>query len=376
MNNVETAKILAAALELSKQNTKEQLQKIREDITTREVSLFEKLEIIEGPVGPRGLKGERGSIGAVGPRGPKGERGDIGLQGAQGIQGERGDKGETGDVGPRGEQGNRGPIGPQGVQGIKGANGKNGSDGIDGKQGSRGQKGDTGPRGEKGETGAVGAQGVAGAQGEGGIRGQDGVKGDKGDRGDVGPKGERGEQGEKGSDGLAADITPIKKEFEQYREQLDRRVSRIAYSAAMGGGGWSSPGSGEVKLHKLDDVDYFTAKTPSQGQVLTWSASLNKWQAANSAGGGGGAPVSITKMQLGNLDENTYIVTDITGSILSGGASANVANLTINGVLTAAQQTKAANDTGSVGQICWDSNYIYVCTAANTWKRSQLIGGY
>ena len=28
------------------------------------------------------------------------------------------------------------------------------------------------------------------------------------------------------------------------------------------------------------------------------------------------------------------------------------------------------------GQICWDANYIYVCTATNTWKRSPLTGGY
>jgi hypothetical protein len=28
--------------------------------------------------------------------------------------------------------------------------------------------------------------------------------------------------------------------------------------------------------------------------------------------------------------------------------------------------------TGSTGQISYDSNYIYVCTAANTWKRAAL----
>lgn len=30
------------------------------------------------------------------------------------------------------------------------------------------------------------------------------------------------------------------------------------------------------------------------------------------------------------------------------------------------------NDTGNTGDICWDSNYIYVCIAQNSWKRSQL----
>ena len=51
-------------------------------------------------------------------------------------------------------------------------------------------------------------------------------------------------------------------------------------------------------------------------------------------------------------------------------------NVTLSGILSAPQATKASNATGTVGQICWDSNYIYVCTAANTWKRSPLTGGY
>jgi hypothetical protein len=53
-----------------------------------------------------------------------------------------------------------------------------------------------------------------------------------------------------------------------------------------------------------------------------------------------------------------------------------VGNLTIGGILKAPQATKASNATGTVGQVCWDSNYIYVCTATNTWKRSLLTGGY
>lgn len=51
-------------------------------------------------------------------------------------------------------------------------------------------------------------------------------------------------------------------------------------------------------------------------------------------------------------------------------------NVTIGGLLTSPPQTKAANATGSTGQICWDANYIYVCTATDTWKRVLLTGGY
>lgn len=31
-----------------------------------------------------------------------------------------------------------------------------------------------------------------------------------------------------------------------------------------------------------------------------------------------------------------------------------------------------AADTGFPGEICWDVDWIYVCTATDTWKRSPL----
>ncbi len=32
----------------------------------------------------------------------------------------------------------------------------------------------------------------------------------------------------------------------------------------------------------------------------------------------------------------------------------------------------SASDAGTTGQITWDADYIYVCTATNTWKRAAL----
>jgi hypothetical protein len=37
-----------------------------------------------------------------------------------------------------------------------------------------------------------------------------------------------------------------------------------------------------------------------------------------------------------------------------------------------AQQTKTGGSAGETGEIAWDANYIYVCTAFNTWKRVAL----
>jgi predicted RecA/RadA family phage recombinase len=32
----------------------------------------------------------------------------------------------------------------------------------------------------------------------------------------------------------------------------------------------------------------------------------------------------------------------------------------------------SASDLGNAGDICWDTDYVYICTATNTWKRSAL----
>ena len=32
----------------------------------------------------------------------------------------------------------------------------------------------------------------------------------------------------------------------------------------------------------------------------------------------------------------------------------------------------SASATGTAGDICWDASYIYVCVAANTWKRTAI----
>ena len=37
-----------------------------------------------------------------------------------------------------------------------------------------------------------------------------------------------------------------------------------------------------------------------------------------------------------------------------------------------AQTPASAGATGTAGMICWDANYIYVCTATNTWKRTAI----
>ena len=56
----------------------------------------------------------------------------------------------------------------------------------------------------------------------------------------------------------------------------------------------------------------------------------------------------------------------------------NTKYLTLSGgVMTGALSLESSppassSATGITGEITWDNNYIYICVATNTWKRSQL----
>jgi hypothetical protein len=81
VNELETAKILAAALKLAESQTKKEVQKLREELDLREAAFAEKLDRIESTEGPSGEKGDRGFIGQTGSQGIQGEQGILGEQG-------------------------------------------------------------------------------------------------------------------------------------------------------------------------------------------------------------------------------------------------------------------------------------------------------
>jgi len=72
-----------------------------------------------------------------------------------------------------------------------------------------------------------------------------------------------------------------------------------------------------------------------------------------------------------NLDVNGSINSSTTisaaGAITSGAALTGTA---LN--VTASYTPATSSSTGVRGQITWDSQYVYVCTATNTWKRAAL----
>jgi hypothetical protein len=77
--------------------------------------------------------------------------------------------------------------------------------------------------------------------------------------------------------------------------------------------------------------------------------------------------------------DNLYISNSNTSTPLIYGkfdsTGSTAGRVKINGNLEIKTKTPAtAGADGVVGEIAWDADYIYICTATNTWKRSAIAG--
>ena len=92
-------------------------------------------------------------------------------------------------------------------------------------------------------------------------------------------------------------------------------------------------------------------------------------------GTGGLATPFVFKVGNGSADVERARI-DSSGRLLVGtGTDSGGALLQINDNrirIATAKTPASATDTGVTGEICWDANYVYVCTATNTWKRTAL----
>ena len=201
-----------------------------------------------------------------------------------------------------------------------------------GEKGDRGEQGKIGLIGEQGPIGPQGERGEQGLQGEAGRVGPQGLQGPKGDKGD------KGERGDKGLDGKDFDSSEIEKKFSEMYDDFVRQISSQMTRMAYARGG-SSTGSGEVRLHGLDDVDYASVKTPSGGEVLTYNSNTGLWYASTAAAGGGGGLADIvndTTPQLGgNLDVNGNKITSVSNGDIdiepNGTGNVLLGNFTFDG---------------------------------------------
>lgn len=134
-----------------------------------------------------------------------------------------------------------------------------------------------GDKGEKGDPGKAGRDGTDGRDGKDGERGSRGPKGLRGLQGPEGKQGKPGKDGKDGIDGETPDITPIEEKFQKlydtFTGSVSAQITRMAYAKGGGGG---APGSGEVRLLRLDDVDLDTLDrgegTDGDGKYLRYNA--------------------------------------------------------------------------------------------------------
>lgn len=82
---------------------------------------------------------------------------------------------------------------------------------------------------------------------------------------------------------------------------------------------------------------------------------------------------SVVRFLTGSSERGRF---DSSGRLLVGTSSdSGGALLQVNGDrirVGTAKTPASATAAGTAGEICWDTSYVYVCTATNTWKRSAL----
>jgi hypothetical protein len=82
--------------------------------------------------------------------------------------------------------------------------------------------------------------------------------------------------------------------------------------------------------------------------------------------------LDITANAVSNYSPNVQVAAFL--PIYSGNISGSGNTIVVGGnlVVTSGYVPSANNSAGSAGQIAWDSNYIYICTAASTWRRANI----
>lgn len=107
-------------------------------------------------------------------------------------------------------------------------------------------------------------------------------------------------------------------------------------------------------------------------QDFNVDGSINVRLTAGRGGNANEGTFNILTSKSGTLSSSIYI--DTTGQI-GINTTAPTAKLDVNSDsirLRTAKTPASATATGDAGTIAWDANFLYVCTATNTWKRAAI----
>ena len=116
-------------------------------------------------------------------------------------------------------------------------------------------------------------------------------------------------------------------------------------------------------------VDYVTAGTANQliislGGVVQ-EPNVDYTVSTNS--------ITFTTAPTSGLSFFGILAGDALDNLVPADGSVTTAKLGSGLAINLASSTPAsASATGTAGQVTWDSSYIYVCTATNTWKRVAI----
>lgn len=115
----------------------------------------------------------------------------------------------------------------------------------------------------------------------------------------------------------------------------------------------------------------FTGEVTANAGINMSNTDIENLQAVNSVSGGTTQFGGAIDMG-GNLLNGVSTITG-SGITITFNTDLAVPDISISGALIkASSPPSTATDTGVIGQIEWDSSYIYVCVSANTWKRVAI----
>lgn len=142
--------------------------------------------------------------------------------------------------------------------------------------------------------------------------------------------------------------------------------SKITIPRTSFGPVWDFGSSNELNYIPSNNLAFKIAGAFSQAFRITGPViGSTKYLGATSADVDGTIDTTLSRNAAGVWQMGTTAA-NASGSLL-------LTNLTASGNIIHATQTPAtSSSTGTTGTITWDANYIYVCTATNTWKRVAI----
>lgn len=148
-------------------------------------------------------------------------------------------------------------------------------------------------------------------------------------------------------------------------------------SSGYVGIGTSAP---ETKLHLQGGAFKLNDDFILQGSSNTVYADIQNEDGAfvtrYQVAGGGGTAEATRVSSVGDFSVGTdALFVDRANKKVGIGTSSPTNTLDVSGDsvrVRTAQTPATASASGNQGEIAWDANYIYVCTATNTWKRAAL----